>query len=475
VRRAFIKGFDEAKQRYSDWKDLSAEEVQASYFASTKRKGAQIKYQDTSGKSKKDEEAYDLIMKDKERLLSSDTKQAFIFSHSALREGWDNPNIFQICTLNQTSSEIKKRQEIGRGIRLAVDETGDRIRDSQVNLLTVVANESYDQYVRQLQSEIVAEYGEGVVLPPKPANARKRTMVSPRKEFVLSSEFKELWEKIKTKTRYLVNIETEKLVEDVLKDVDSLEIRPPRIKISKAQFELDELGSFEAHQIVAPRPVIELRGRYPLPNLVDEMAYLLENTTPRVCLTRKSLLEIFLRTKNQKGAVDNPFEFASAVTRILKGKLADHLIKGIQYEKINEWYEMSRIMEPFEAWEDYVIPAERSVYDKVEFDSEQERRFVEDIEKMQQVKMYIKLPSWFKVTTPVGDYNPDWALVWEDRDEHGDSTGKPLLYLVRETKGKRELDKLRPEEGRKITCATRHFKDTLGVDYDVVTTATELP
>jgi type III restriction enzyme len=136
---------------------------------------------------------------------------------------------------------------------------------------------------------------------------------------------------------------------------------------------------------------------------------------------------------------------------------------------------MSQLAESFEAWEDYVVPAGHSVYEKVEFESEIERQFVEGLEKIQQIKMYIKLPSWFTVTTPVGDYNPDWALVWEDRDVHGQPTGKPLLYLVRETKSTTQLDKLRTDERRKIQCGKKHFEDALGTSYKVVTSPSELP
>lgn len=197
--------------------------------------------------------------------------------------------------------------------------------------------------------------------------------------------------------------------------------------ITKAQLSVDEEGAFEAIQMSAAKTFFDLAGRYPLPNLADTMSYLLENTTPAVRLSRKTLVDIFSRTKNRKAALDNPFEFASVVVRVLKEKLADYLVNGIQYEKINEWYEMSQLDESIETWEDYVVPATRSVYDKIEFDSEIEKNFVEGLERIDQVRMYIKLPPWFTVPTPVGEYNPDWAIVWEDRDEHGQATGKPLL------------------------------------------------
>src|SRR5947209_3401591 len=200
IRRLFNEAFDSLRAQYEqrdpDWQDKSTESVQGAYFAPRKGKG-DVMYEDSkTGESEKDREAYDLILKDKERLLSLHEPTSFIFSHSALREGWDNPNVFQICTLNQTASEVKKRQEIGRGVRLAVNQVGERIHDEKINVLTVVANESYERYVDRLQSEIVEEYGiEG--LPPKPANARERGIVHLRKEFTLRPEFKELWERIK--------------------------------------------------------------------------------------------------------------------------------------------------------------------------------------------------------------------------------------------------------------------------------------
>ena len=167
-------------------------------------------------------------MKDKERLLSFEEPTSFIFSHSALREGWDSPNVFQICTLNQTASEMKKRQEIGRGVRLAVDQAGNRVYEEKVNVLTVIANESYASYVEHLQAETIEEYGSQE-LPPRPANARRRGIAKLRKEYTLKPEFKELWERIKHKTRYAVTVDTDLLIKEVAAALDESEIRPPRI------------------------------------------------------------------------------------------------------------------------------------------------------------------------------------------------------------------------------------------------------
>lgn len=414
-------------------------------------------------------------MKDKEKLISFATKESFVFSHSALKEGWDNPNVFQICTLKDTGSEMRERQEIGRGVRLAVNQDGERTHDPLVNILTVVANQSYEQYVSQLQEEIVTEYGEEVQLPPKPANARKRVNINLRKEYLLKPEFKELWDKIKDKTKYSVEIDSERLIDECVKLVDDLHIKAPRVVIKKAQIEVNKDDAFDYIQLSAAKTFVDLVGRYPLPNLADTMAYLLENTTPPVRLTKRTLVEIFARTKNKKAAIDNPFEFASAVVGVLKEKVADFLVNGIKYEKVNEWYEMSQLQESIESWEDYVVPANRSVYDNIEYDSEIEKVFTEKLERIDQVRMYIKLPPWFTVRTPVGEYNADWAIVWEDRDVHGKPTDKPMVYLVRETKSTTQEDKLRPDERRKIACGGKHFGEALGVNYAVVTSAKELP
>ncbi len=478
IRRLFTQAFNELKANYAqklpEWKDIDPDAVQGAYFASKRTREGEIILEDSSsGESQKDKEAYDLIMKDKERLLSFSEPVSFIFSHSALKEGWDNPNVFQICTLNQTASEMKKRQEIGRGVRLAVDQTGERVHDDKINILTVVANESYDKYVAGLQSELTEAYGtEG--LAPKPANARKRGFATLRKEFTLKPEFKELWERIKYQTRYAVKIDTGKLIDDVLQELDKIAITPPQIAITKVQVTIgaqDELGT---NLMGASRTPRETTVRE-LPNIIDIMDNLMEYTTPPVSLTRSTLLAIFERASNKQAALANPYAFATEAVRIIKEKLADQLVSGIQYTKLNQWYEMTRLEPEIPSWEDYLTPAPcHSVYDQVIYDSEIEKAFVKGLEDRDDVKLFLKLPSWFTVPTPVGSYNPDWAIVLEERDEHGQALDKPLLYLVRETKGSARPDDLRPDERRKVLCGKSHFEDTLGVDYKVVTKAEDL-
>jgi len=322
IRRLFNSAFDEAKLQHPGWHEKSSDQVQAAYFAQRRTRSGEIILQDTkTGEAERDRETYDLIMKDKERLLSLDEPVAFIFSHSALREGWDNPNIFQICTLNQTASEMKKRQEVGRGVRLAVNQTGERERDERVNILTVVANESYDRFVAQLQDEIAFEYREAIearygkpigelsdeerraiekeygkdILSPKPANARRRAVSHLRKEYTLRPEFKALWERIKHKTRYAVRIDSGRLVDDVVVGLQQAQIGSPRVTITKARVDVSQENVFEALQMSGATTMVDLAGRYPLPNLLEIMANLMEHTTPPVRLTRQTMLRVIRR------------------------------------------------------------------------------------------------------------------------------------------------------------------------------------
>ena len=527
IRRLFNDAFNELKPQYPEWRDVDPADVQAAYFAAKRRRSGELELLDSkTGESADDVAAYDLIMRDKEALLSfpspdddEETRRkkqvAFIFSHSALREGWDNPNVCQICTLNQTVSVTKKRQEVGRGVRLCVDQAGDRIHEESVNVLTVVANESYRSYVETYQSEIAEEfrteiearygkpiadlspeerrkieeeYGEGILPPPPREKGRSRAHLL--KARVLSNEFKELWERIKHRTRYTVRIDTEALLAGAVPAIDKADVKPPRVTITKATVKVDDEGIFDALQMSAAKTAVDLAGRFPLPNLVDMMANLMEQTTPPVRLTRRTLLEVFRRCKSRTLAVKNPHEWAAAAVRVLKEKLADHLVNGIQYEKDGTWYDMSQILdeEEIDLFAKHIVEPDadngKAIYDLIPCDSGVEVQFVRDLEARADVKLYVKLPSWFRVATPVGEYQPDWAIVMEAPE----ADGKPVLYLVSETKSAGDtddvrLDHLRPSERRKILCGAAHFgskqlkkKGALeGVDYKVVAIASKLP
>lgn len=527
IRELFDRIYEEEKGGLEPWADLDPEDVQAGYFAYQRRRSGEVEWLESkTGEAQRDEDAYDLIMKDKEALLSfpqpaddEETRRkkqvSFIFSHSALREGWDNPNVFQICTLNQTASAVKKRQEIGRGVRLAVDQSGSRIKDESVNILTVVANESHADYARQLQSEVAEEYRDEIearvgkkleeltqkeretlaeeygqdIIPPKPRRAGQGK-ARLRKERVLSPEFRGLWERIKHKTRYAVRIDTEALLGEVIPALNTARIGRPRVTIEKASIEVTEDG-FEALQMGRAKTLVDLSGRYPIPNLVELMVELMENTTPPMRLTKRTLLEVYRRADNKQAALDNPHEWASTAVRILKSKLADHLIDGIQYEKQDEWYEMSQLLEDeeVELFSRYIADADpendKAIYDKIPCDSQTEKDFVEQLEHREDVKLYVKLPGWFSVPTPIGEYYPDWAIMMEE-------DGQEKLYFVAETKGIKKAgtrlspdeieDQVRPDEWRKIRCGAAHFGSNQlnkegaleGTDYKVVSDAGEL-
>ncbi len=464
LRLMFDAAFDRLKEKFPEWRSYAAKQVQDAYFA-TKRSGELD--DSSSGTAEKDRQAYDLIMRDKERLLSFDEQVAFIFSHSALNEGWDNPNIFQICALRDVKSYIRKRQQIGRGLRLPVNQNGDRVVDEHANLLTVIANERYSQFVQTYQQEIEEAFGQRDAAPDL-VNLREQKMVKRTRRFQLSPEFKTLWNKIKHKTRYSVNIDSVKAVRDAVEDLKRVDIKTPRITATGAEMKLADDNSFYADQTVATRDMSATQPPASLLDLVDRIAYYLDFQSPSVSLSRKTILGIIQQSGRLDEGMRNPHAFATQAVQSIKENLADQLVRGIEYERINEWYEMSLFEAEFEAWMKYLVPVEKSVYDHIRFDSDIESKFVKDMENRKDIRLYVKLPSWFVVSTPVGNYNPDWAIVMDDPDK---ADGEKL-YLVRETKGEGEL---RPTEQRKIDCGAKHFEGALSVDYRVVTHASELP
>lgn len=539
----FAKAFEEelaalAKdERYQElaWLREPVEKLHNGYFAQD-RKGV---FKDTRGDTQADDEVYNLIMKDKERLLSLDEPLRFIFSHSALREGWDNPNVFQICTLNETKSTIKKRQEIGRGLRLPVDQNGLRVFDESVNKLYVMANESYEEFARALQSEYEEDCGvtfgkvpltalakltrvvdgeerpigrpaaeairdalvaqklldaDGRIQPafdPKrkdfklklpeeqrdlaPAvidllsryqierHIRRERDDGPnrlKKEVVLSPEFAALWERIKPKTTYRVEFETDTLVRNAVAAIKRMErIEPPRIRVTAGRLDIERGGVTAAAVSVA-----EERAEYggPVPDL---LAYLQNETE----LTRSTLVRILKESGRLGEFFHNPQRFMDAVAAILKHELHQLLVDGIKYERIAgtgpeaEW---EMLLFKNEELINYLtaLQVKKSVYEYVVYESEVEREFARRLDEREDIKLFVKLPDWFKVETPVGEYNPDWAILKHDGQ---------ALYLVRETKGTRDFLKLRSTEADKVRCGKRHF-EALGVPFAVAVTADEV-
>jgi restriction endonuclease len=278
VRRLFDHHYEELRSQHSEIAALPAQSVRAAYFAEKRRRGGhREKIDSRSGRSAADEAAYDLIMRDKERLLSLEEPVAFIFSHSALREGWDNPNVFQICTLAHSRSDLKKRQEIGRGVRLPVDQSGRRVHDPDIGVLTVVANDSYETYVAGLQSELLADL-EDHMLPPQPAKAgpaASRRGVEPREAVVDPDRWQVL--------------DTERLLREAVRRLDAACIDGP------------------AHDAT--------RGA--LPNLVDLVAELVGRRAGAARLTRRTILALLRRTRHREALLRRPLAVASAAARAL--------------------------------------------------------------------------------------------------------------------------------------------------------------
>jgi restriction endonuclease len=279
---------------------------------------------------------------------------------------------------------------------------------------------------------------------------------------------------------YRVTIDTRKLVQDVVTELVWTPMRRPRVTVTKARVDVSQEGAFVAMQMSGARAMVDLAGRYPLPNLLDVMANMLQRTTPPVRLTRRTLLQIISQAPPaaQQAMIDNPTEFATVTVGIIKARLAEQLVDGIRYEKIDQWYEMTQFEAELESWQAYLVPSRRpngedgaSLYDQVPVDSDVERRFVQGLERRDDVRLYVKLPDWFTVDTPIGEYRPDWAIVM-DNPEGEDA--RPLLYLVRETKGATQAGGLRPDEARKVRCGKQHFEGALGVSYKLVSSAREL-
>jgi type III restriction enzyme len=442
----FAQWFEEAfteicqKPAFKGLIPFPADQVHNGYF-SQDRKG---RIKDTSGQTKADDDTYRLIMKDKERLLNNNEPLRFIFSHSALREGWDSPNVFQICTLNETKSDMKKRQEIGRGLRLAVDETGNRIHDRNINRLTVIANESYEDFAKKLQEEIEADCG--VAFKGRIKDKRKRVNVKYRKGFQADPRFLAIWERIKSRTYYRVAYDTDELIKSASKAIKEIEeIKKPRIKSIKVGIDIKEPGvDYE----IRSSKVLEPEKDYEIP---DVLGYIQSKTE----LTRSTVLKILKQSGRMDDILVNPQLFLDKSVATVKTVLYEMMIDGIKYEKIgSKDYEMLLFEEnEIETYLDSltfgVSKNDKTIYDKyMPLDSDVEAGFAKECETREDIEFYFKLPFWFHIDTPIGKYNPDWALVFKNEKK---------IYFVAETKSSKELSKLRNEERLKIKCGTAHF------------------
>jgi len=465
----FALWFEEYFNQYNEKEklyDFTAEQVHNGYFSQDKK--GKVKDSNENRISKDDEDTFSLIMKDKERLLDINEPLRFIFSHSALREGWDNPNVFQICTLNETKSELKKRQEIGRGLRLCVNQSGKRtdengeIYKTDINRLTVVANESYKDFCAQLQRELQEEGIEFKKKMYENADEEKVT-VKLKDKFDLDTNFTELWDKIKQKTRYKVRYETEELIQkasEALREKMPNISKPTLVANTTLLTKISDRG-FESQLVSEPMPEYIRSAKYHIP---DFLSYIETKTQ----LTRKTIAEIIKQSGRQKEILNNPQLFMDNVVKEIKMSLTELIVNGIEYEKIEEFYnqelfsditEFELLKEIIEQHYYKVENTEKTLYNYIAIDSTVEGNFVKKCDTVEQIPFYLKLPKWFKIRTPIGNYNPDWALIRSD---------KTKLYFVAETKG--SPDNLREDELKKVKCGKKHFaqfKDE-NIEYKIV-------
>jgi len=547
----FVQWFDELfreeRAKSPRWQELLPQdpaELRRGYFSVLKgKKGAADRFQDTSGTTKADDDAYELIMQQKERLLDENEPTRFVFSHSALREGWDNPNVFQICTLREMGAETERRQTLGRGLRLPVAKSAggyERVADRGIATLTVVANESYKQFADALQKEYKdagveigrvrkAEFSkiplqnpdgsltdenlgyegsvsiwehllaqkfidkDGVVQPKFQPNTldfslnmpvdfmwaeplvielvgranigkyvkpkSKRHSRTLNKELFANPEFEKFWETISRRTTYRVEVERDKIIENSVRaikeapDIDPLRIQVTRagVKVLRGGAKGQELGSRQQ----------ELRGSYDLPDIIGELQ---EATS----LTRKTIVDVLVGSGRLGEFIANPNDFIAMAKRLMQTELAKLVVDGVQYEKIaGSVYELRELRKDGEEEKERFLDqmyklenADKSNFDYVVYDSDPERQFAELLDGREDIKFFIKLPDKFKIETPVGPYNPDWAIV-----KHED--GEERVYMIRETKSTEDEIKRRPTENAKIKSAKQHF-EAIGVpDYAV--------
>jgi type III restriction enzyme len=427
------------------------DQVHGGYFAQD-RKG--VARDTKTGRSKADDDAYQLILRDKERLLSREEPLRFLFSHSALREGWDNPNVFQICTLQASHSELKKRQEIGRGLRLPVRYTGERCWDEALNTLTLIANESYDEFARKLQTELEEDCGESFE-----GRLRRRSGRRTVRRKALPPEFAELWQRIRQKTVYAVRFTTDALVEEATRAVGAMPaIAVPKLVTRRAAIGFDAKGTTQT--VLSVREEALAATVHPIPDL---LAHLQHETR----LTRSTLARILVGSGRLDDVPRNPQQFLDHATKAIQRSLHRQMVDGIEYLKRSApggAFEAVAFAPEVQAWEQRLLNVQNSLYDAIEVDSMVERVFARALDAREDIRFFLKLPGWFKVPTPIGHYNPDWAIVL-DRDER--------VFLVRETKGTSDIDALPPAQRDKLRCGLMHFRH-LGVDFAVVTNADEV-
>ena len=455
IRRLFEEEYTAYhKKKFKSEPDNIAE-VHGGYFAKT----SSGDWTDNKTSMANNKEIYERILRKKKELISFGDKLEFIFSHTALGVGWDNPNVFTICTLNDSHSTIKKRQEIGRGLRLCVDQSGKRYRDpenvkegDEVNLLTVVANDSYHAFVSTYQEEIREELGIGAKAP-KPRNARKDPTIVRRNDAQFNSDdFKNLWALIAKKTKCRVHFSEAKLTTKCVERLNSIVVDENKLVIG-----LNVWNKFDdKNEIEDQSKGVTTSSVQGVLTQVDTVSELARNTAISEMTSAKILSDMSDVAKRQ--LAKNPMQFLSEASKRIRHVMNTEMVRLVQYDKTGEAYPMDLLEPEIPTQRDLMETPKRGLYDHAICDSKVELDFAESLEAENIVRVFVKLPSEYKIPMPFGGtYNPDFALMIQKKNLD-DPDAKGEFYFTVETKGASEFEKLKEEEKLKIECAVRHFE-----------------
>ena len=456
VKTLFLEEFTKAYRDHygKEPPEGLAHEVQAYYFAKTNAG----EYTDSENSMAKQRQIYDEILRDKEALLDFDNPRQFIFSHSALGVGWDNPNVFNIATLNQTYSDIKKRQEIGRGLRICRNQSGQRVYDDdatpegeEVNLLTVIPNESYKTFVTQYQDELRDRVPVRHSPKGKPRGKKKIRLNRERFE---SDPFRRFWKRLSQRTDYSVSFAEDELIRRSIEALDSIDIARYEAEVSLTR--IDQLSADEeARAAIVGRETVGLAADFAPIDLIEELS---ENTA----LAYPTIVGIVKGLSNLGQLARNPPRYLHLATEHINRLAVDEMVRTIEYTPTGEAWELDEFQQVIETYRTTEATPNRGIYDHVIIDSESgpEIRFAKEADAHPRVLALLKLPDFYKIPVPSmkggsGTYTPDFGVVVSHRGLR--DSEEVELHLVVETKSTDTLEGLSAEEQLKIKCAIRHF------------------
>lgn len=465
IKNLFIEKYKTVYPEYHDGQEPDPQHIQdiQGYYFATTGKG---EFTDSEVTMKSNKEIYDLILKKKEELLNTDNPVQFIFSHSALGVGWDNPNIFNIATLNTAYSEIRKRQEIGRGLRICVNQQGQRVYDTastrdtdRINDLTVIPNETYETFVTQYQEEIKEVYGTakaGATFTHThkgtPAN---QVAFKLNPATAIQEAFKKFWAAMAKKTDYTVDFDEQAVIDRATAEINKVTISDYVAEVSSQRITAMKESGFESDYQGDEK--YKLKANFAPLDLIEELS---ENTG----VSYNAMFSIVSGLTNFNQLIKNPPRYIQAASNIIRKAELEEMVRKLEYHTTGESYpfnfadEMKNI-DP----KNYVETPQSGVFDKMLVDSDVETMFSKGADKDPQVVCFLKLPSYYKIKTPIGYYEPDFGLVMKRKSLKNGNESE--FYFVIETKGTNDINDikaLKESEIYKIKCAIKHFK-TLGV------------